>query len=85
VPRGLSPGPDGEPRCWWACSAPDYLSYHDDEWGRPVVDDRGFRLVGPTTAYALMQACGLVDDHISGCAVREAVEEEREAALQTMA
>ena len=27
---------------------------------------RGFRFVGPTTAYALMQACGLVDDHIEG-------------------
>ena len=30
---------------------------------------RGFRFVGPTTAYALMQACGLVDDHIEGCLV----------------
>jgi DNA-3-methyladenine glycosylase I len=28
---------------------------------------RGFKFVGPTTAYALMQACGLVDDHIVGC------------------
>ncbi len=28
---------------------------------------RGFRFVGPTTAYALMQATGMVDDHISGC------------------
>lgn len=28
----------------------------------------GFVFVGPTTVYALMQACGLVDDHISGCA-----------------
>jgi DNA-3-methyladenine glycosylase I len=27
----------------------------------------GFRFVGPTTAYALMQACGLVDDHLAGC------------------
>ena len=27
---------------------------------------RGFRFVGPTTAYAMMQACGLVDDHIQG-------------------
>jgi DNA-3-methyladenine glycosylase I len=30
---------------------------------------RGFRFVGPTTAYATMQACGLVDDHIAGCLV----------------
>jgi len=31
---------------------------------------RGFRFVGPTTAYALMQACGMVDDHLAGCYVR---------------
>ena len=41
---------------------------------------RGFRFVGPTTAYALMQACGVVNDHIAGCAVRRAVEEERRRA-----
>ena len=181
----LAAGPDGQPRCWWAVSAPEYVAYHDQEWGRPVRDDRGlfermsleafqsglawitilrkragfraafagfeparvaafgdhdverlmgdpgivrnrakilatianaraaldvplaeliwsfappprprprsraelrpltpestalakelkrrgFRFVGPTTAYALMQACGLVDDHIEGCDV----------------
>ncbi|MPY63022.1 DNA-3-methyladenine glycosylase I [Streptomyces spongiae] len=31
---------------------------------------RGLRFVGPTTAYALMQACGLVDDHLSDCTAR---------------
>ncbi|MDQ1048394.1 DNA-3-methyladenine glycosylase I [Streptomyces sp. V4I2] len=31
---------------------------------------RGLRFVGPTTAYALMQACGLVDDHLEACAAR---------------
>jgi DNA-3-methyladenine glycosylase I len=31
---------------------------------------RGFRFVGPTTAYALMQACGLVNDHLAGCWAR---------------
>jgi DNA-3-methyladenine glycosylase I len=184
---GLVPGPDGRPRCAWAASAPEYVAYHDEEWGRPVRDStalfeklcleafqsglswltilrkrpafraafagfdpaavaafadadrerlmadagivrnrakidaaianagallaldvpfaelvwsfapparprpaspadvpastpasaalakelkrRGFRFVGPTTAYALMQACGLVDDHLAGCAV----------------
>jgi DNA-3-methyladenine glycosylase I len=30
---------------------------------------RGFRFVGPTTAYALMQATGMVDDHVKGCHV----------------
>ena len=33
---------------------------------------RGFRFVGPTTAYALMQATGMVDDHLADCHVRHA-------------
>ncbi|MFF9167059.1 MULTISPECIES: DNA-3-methyladenine glycosylase I [unclassified Streptomyces] len=184
-------GPDGALRCPWALSTPDYVTYHDEEWGRPVhgddalferlaleafqsglswitilrrrpgfraafagfeiakvaafdegdrerlladpgiirnrakidatlanarvlaawapgeLDDliwshapapdarpaprtiadvpavtpestalskalkqRGLRFVGPTTAYALMQACGLVDDHLADCVAR---------------
>jgi len=181
----LVTGPDGRVRCGWAGPDPDYLRYHDDEWGRPVRDEvglfeklclegfqsglswltilrkregfraafagfdpervaafgpadvdrlladagivrnrakieatignarallamdgtladlvwaaappprpapvtfadvpastpesaalskelkrRGFRFVGPTTLYALMQACGVVDDHLAGC------------------
>lgn len=181
-------GADGLPRCGWSVSTPEYLAYHDREWGRPVRDDdalferltleafqsglswltilrkreafraafdgfriervarygeadvarlmadpgivrnrakieaavvnaraaldlpdglgallwrfapdprparprssaevpvhtpesramaqalkrRGFRFVGPTTAYALMQATGMVDDHLAGCHV----------------
>jgi DNA-3-methyladenine glycosylase I len=185
VSDALAEGPDGLPRCFWAASAPEYIAYHDEEWGRPVRTDQGlyermtleafqsglawitilrkregfraafagfeiarvaafgpddvarlmadagivrnrakieaaianaraavdlplaeliwsfapeprprprtraevaastpeskalakalkmegFRFVGPTTAYALMQACGLVDDHIEGCHV----------------
>jgi DNA-3-methyladenine glycosylase I len=205
IQRDLAPGPDGKPRCRWGVSAPEYVAYHDEEWGRPVRDDRalyeklcleafqsglswltilrkreafrqafagfeielvaefgardvkrflrdaaivrnrakieatitnaraaaqlhagdgslseliwsfaprgrrraprsyadvpaqtdeskalarelkarGFRFVGPTTAYALMQACGLVNDHLAGCAVRGAVEEERRRARDT--
>ncbi len=193
VATALEKGSDGRPRCWWGASAPDYERYHDEEWGRPVRDDRGlyermvlegfqsglswltilrkrenfraafadfeiervarfgerdverllgdagivrhrgkieaavnnakaaaaldtplaeliwsfapakrrrapraldelpaitpestalakelkrrgFRFVGPTTAYALMQACGLVNDHLAGCWVRAEVE-----------
>jgi DNA-3-methyladenine glycosylase I len=34
-------GADGRRRCWWGLSTPDYERYHDEEWGRPVTDDRG--------------------------------------------
>jgi DNA-3-methyladenine glycosylase I len=37
----------------------------------------GFRFVGPTTVYAAMQACGVVNDHLATCFVRNAVERER--------
>lgn len=202
--RGLITGPDGRPRCWWPGTDAAYLAYHDEEWGRPVVDDhrlfeklclegfqsglswltilrkresfrrafagfdpeavarfgdddvtrllgdasivrhrgkieaaihnarralevreahgtlaaffwqfepppaerprrithaavlampttpasermakalkqRGFRFVGPTTAYAFMQAMGMVNDHLEGCAVRAEVERAKEA------
>lgn len=179
---GLAIGADGLARCSWAGSAPEYIAYHDQEWGRPVRGDdllfermsleafqsglswitilrkrpafrkafagfkiakvarfgekdvqrlmadvgivrnlakiestianarvaqelpltellwsfappagprktsipattpesiamakalkkKGFRFVGPTTAYALMQATGMVNDHIQGCEV----------------
>ncbi|MFF6877726.1 DNA-3-methyladenine glycosylase I [Streptomyces sp. NPDC012474] len=32
-------GPDGALRCPWALSAPEYVAYHDEEWGRPVHGD----------------------------------------------
>lgn len=32
-------GPDGAPRCRWCGSAPEFLAYHDQEWGYPVADD----------------------------------------------
>jgi DNA-3-methyladenine glycosylase I len=190
-PEGRAPGPDGRPRGWWGVATPDYVAYHDEEWGRPVRDEdavyerlvlegfqsglswltilrkreafrlafagfrvdavaafgpadverllgdasivrhrgkieaaianaraaaelhaeggslaellwghaptprpaprtpeeipartpesaalsrelkrRGFRFVGPTTLYAAMQACGVVDDHLAGCVAR---------------
>jgi len=27
-------------RCWWGASTPEYIAYHDEEWGRPVHDGR---------------------------------------------
>ncbi len=44
---------------------------------------RGFRFVGPTTAYATMQAAGLVNDHAEGCFVRDEVgRQQREVAAK---
>lgn len=39
---------------------------------------RGWSFVGPTTSYAFMQAMGLVNDHLEGCAIRAKVERARE-------
>lgn len=33
-------GPDGKSRCGWCGAAPEFLDYHDREWGFPVADDR---------------------------------------------
>src|SRR5436190_9705002 len=38
--KGVQPGPDGKPRCWWSVGADDYLAYHDEEWGRPLHGER---------------------------------------------
>jgi DNA-3-methyladenine glycosylase I len=194
---GLARGPDGKRRCAWGVSTPDYVRYHDEEWGRPVTDDhamyerltleafqsglswltilrkresfraafagfrieavarfderdgerlmadagivrnrakidaalanaaaavemeeslaelvwsfassgpapkeipattpestalakelkrRGFRFLGPTTVYSTMQACGVVNDHLGGCAVRGEVEADRATILRS--
>ena len=32
--------PDGRLRCHWCSATPEYLAYHDEEWGQPVADDR---------------------------------------------
>jgi DNA-3-methyladenine glycosylase I len=39
-PSGPVAGPDGKLRCPWGLSAPEYVAYHDDEWGRPVHGDQ---------------------------------------------
>ncbi|MGF1610222.1 MAG: DNA-3-methyladenine glycosylase I [Kiloniellales bacterium] len=36
---GTIVGPDGKTRCRWCAAAPEFLSYHDSEWGFPVSDD----------------------------------------------
>src|ERR1700688_479017 len=38
--RGAVAGPDGGLRCPWGLSAPEYVAYHDNEWGRPLHGDQ---------------------------------------------
>jgi len=37
--QAVAVGPDGIARCWWGASAPEYVEYHDNEWGRPLHGD----------------------------------------------
>jgi DNA-3-methyladenine glycosylase I len=37
---GTAPGPDGRQRCWWCLGAPEYVEYHDRDWGRPLHGDQ---------------------------------------------
>jgi DNA-3-methyladenine glycosylase I len=58
----------------WAASTPESAAL------AKTLRAAGFRFVGPTTLYAAQQACGVVNDHLVGCWVRDAVEAERVAA-----
>ena len=48
----------------------------------PRLRKHGFRFVGPTTVYAAMQACGVVNDHVAACHVRDEVERLGAGALE---
>ena len=60
----------------WVASTPESVALSK------ALKRAGFRFVGPTTVYAAMQACGVVNDHLAGCFVRGVVEAERRAALE---
>jgi 3-methyladenine DNA glycosylase Tag len=71
---------DGQPRCRWCGAAPEFLHYHDTEWGFPVSKELkklGWKFVGPTTVYAFMQAMGLINDHTGQCVIRDKVAQAR--------
>jgi DNA-3-methyladenine glycosylase I len=77
VIRAHAPASQGPPPATWGdvhSTTPESVAL-----GREL-KRRGFRFVGPTTLYALMQACGLVDDHLAGCPARPAAERARRAA-----
>ena len=79
----------GLPALLWGAAAvpsPAYDRWTDVPASTPVsaalartLKQAGFVFVGPTTVYSLMQACGLVDDHLTGCPVRGEVEARRAA------
>lgn len=74
--RAAAPAPRDPPESWAdvPSTTPETLSLARE------LKRRGFRFVGPTTVYALMQACGLVNDHLAGCPARPSVERARQAA-----
>jgi DNA-3-methyladenine glycosylase I len=75
--RAHAPAPDRPAPRTWAdvqATAPEAVALTRE------LKRRGFRFVGPSTLYALMQACGLVDDHLAECPARGAVERARQAA-----
>lgn len=77
VIRAHAPAPPDAPPATWAevhSTTPETVALARE------LKRHGFRFVGPTTLYALMQACGLVDDHLAGCPTRPAVERARRAA-----
>jgi DNA-3-methyladenine glycosylase I len=75
--RGYAPAPQHQPPGTWAdvqASTPETVALARE------LKRREFRFVGPTTLYALMQACGLVNDHLAGCPARPAAERARRSA-----
>ena len=65
-------GPPLLPELIWA-----YRDHPDGKELSKRLKAAGFRFVGPTTAYAAMEACGIVNNHRPDCWVRDAVERER--------
>jgi DNA-3-methyladenine glycosylase I len=64
---------DGEAPTDWVPQTPESVALSKE------LKRAGFRFVGPTTVYAAMQACGVVNDHIARCHVRDEVQREIDA------
>ncbi|MGH3506267.1 MAG: DNA-3-methyladenine glycosylase I, partial [Nocardioidaceae bacterium] len=64
----FAPDPAGRPRPQTVDDVP--ATTDESKAMAKELKRRGFRFVGPTTAHALMQATGMVDDHLAECWVR---------------
>jgi DNA-3-methyladenine glycosylase I len=78
------------PEVVWAYRSDGWAPRTKEDWRSTTPDSEalskelrkaGFRFVGPTTVYAAMQACGVVNDHLADCFVRDEVEREIHQAL----
>src|SRR4051812_29126813 len=65
------PGPAPRTAAQWRATSPESAALSK------LLKRHGFRFVGPTTVYAAMQACGLVNDHLADCWVRDDLERAR--------
>ena len=82
---GYEPGPEDRPP---AMTKAALYELSQTEASRALAKElkrRGWTYVGPTTVYAFMQAMGLVNDHLEGCAARSRVESAREALARPVA
>ena len=74
---GFEPAPESRPKRMTHAAlvamttSPEAIALSKD------LKKRGWTFVGPTTAYAFMQAMGLVNDHLAGCAIRKRAERAR--------
>jgi DNA-3-methyladenine glycosylase I len=68
---------DGPPSDQWVAETPESRELSKR------LKAAGFRFVGPTTVYSAMQACGIVNDHLAACHVRNDVERERSTLVTT--
>ncbi len=73
------PGPDERPKKATHAALTKMTTCPSAKAMSKDLKKRGWKFVGPTTAYAFMQAMGLVNDHLEGCAYRDAVETARTA------
>ncbi len=70
---GFEPAPEKRPRRIDRETLSGLAQTEESARLSKALKKRGFTFVGPTIAYAFMQSMGLVNDHLAGCAVREAV------------